>query len=71
MAEAGGGFDLRRILLIGGVVLVIAVSAIFLVIRGCGPVVSRQSGYTVIYTNLDLRDAANVIARLKELAIPV
>ena len=72
MAEAGGGFDIRRGLLLGGVVLVIVFSLIFFLFRGCaagGP--ARESkDYTVIYSNLDLKDAANVIARLKELAIP-
>ncbi|HVN66916.1 MAG TPA: flagellar basal-body MS-ring/collar protein FliF [Candidatus Sulfotelmatobacter sp.] len=70
MAEAGAGFDIRRLLLIGGVVAVISVSLVFFLYRGCAPVVGRNAGYTMIYTNLDLKDAANVIARLKELAVP-
>lgn len=71
MAEAAG-FDIRRILLIGGVVLVVAFSVIFFLFRGCAPMgeVGRKPGYTLIYSNLELKDAANVIARLKELAIP-
>ena len=68
MAEAAG-FDIRRTLLVGGVVLVVVFSGLFILFRGCtaGP---RTSNYTVIYSNLELRDAANVIARLKELTIP-
>jgi flagellar M-ring protein FliF len=39
--------------------------------RGCVPGVSRTSrDYQNIYTNLELKDTANVIARLKELKIP-
>jgi flagellar M-ring protein FliF len=70
MAEAGAGFDIRRLLLVGGVVAVISVSLVFFLYRGCAPAVGRNAGYTQIYSNLDLRDAANVIARLKELAVP-
>lgn len=71
MAEAPAGFDLRRMLLVGGVVLVVIFSAIFLFIRGCASSdFNRDPGYSVIYSNLDLKDAANVIARLKELKIP-
>ncbi len=68
MAEAGG-FDIRRMGLIGGAVLVIVFAVLFFAFRSCAPAPKGQ-GYTVIYSNLDLKDAANVIARLKELAIP-
>jgi len=67
---AGGGFDIRRIMLLGGVGIVIVVAAFFLIFRGCAPVVRGGDNNVVIYSNLDLKDAANVIARLKELAIP-
>ncbi len=72
MAEpaAPAGFDLRRILLLGGVVVVIIFAVLFFFFRGCVPAARGPSGYTTIYSNLDLRDAANVIARLKELGIP-
>ncbi|OGC11415.1 flagellar M-ring protein FliF [candidate division WOR-1 bacterium RIFOXYA12_FULL_52_29] len=71
MAEAPAGFDLRRMLLVGGVVLVVIFSALFLFIRGCSSGdFNRNPGYSVIYSNLDLKDAANVVARLKELKIP-
>ena len=73
MAEAGpapAGFDIRRILLLAGVGAVILVALLFFLFRGCAPGTRGGSGYTVIYSNLELKDAANVIARLKELAIP-
>ena len=71
MAEAAAGFDPRRLLLVGGVIAVVAFSVLFLLLRGCAPMAgSKKAGMTVIYSNLELKDAANVIARLKELAIP-
>lgn len=63
--------------LVSNRILITAVSVILLVIvvfflwtfRGCVP--GRvERGYTTIYSNLDLKDAANVITRLKELKIP-
>jgi len=69
MAEAPG-LDLRRISLIAGVLVVVVFSVLFFLFRGCAPALTQKPGYTVIYSNLDLKDAANVIARLKELAIP-
>ncbi|MDD4179122.1 MAG: flagellar basal-body MS-ring/collar protein FliF [Candidatus Margulisbacteria bacterium] len=71
MAEAPGGFDPRRVFLVGGVIAVIIFSVLFFLFRSCGPVGNaRNAGYTVIYSNLELKDAATAIARLKELAIP-
>ena len=71
MAEAAAGFDPRRLFLVGGVIVVVAFSALFFLFRGCAPLAGpKKGGMTVIYTNLELKDAANVIARLKELAIP-
>ncbi|MCU0641390.1 MAG: flagellar M-ring protein FliF [Candidatus Margulisbacteria bacterium] len=74
MAEPAGGFDLRRLILVGGVMLVVLFSVLFFVFRSCAPALSesaaRKPGYTVIYSNLDLKDAANVIARLKESNLP-
>ncbi len=71
MAEAAG-FDPRRLLLVGGVLVVVVFSVLFFLFRGCAPMASgpRNAGMTVIYSNLELKDAANVIARLKELAVP-
>jgi flagellar M-ring protein FliF len=68
MAEPRADMDIRRILLLGGVGFVILVAFLFILFRGCAAV--RQPGYTVIYSNLDLKDASNVVARLKELKIP-
>jgi len=71
MAEpAAGGMDIRRLLLLAGVIMVIIFGALFFFFRGCAPAVRGGNDYTVIYSNMDLRDAANVIARLKELNIP-
>lgn len=72
MGEPAGDFDFRRFLLIAGVVAVVIAGAVVLTLRGCatGGPLAKKPGYTLIYTNLELKDAANVIARLKELAIP-
>ncbi len=71
MAEpAAGGFDIRRMLLLGGVVTVMLVAVLFFLVRGCAPTISGGNQLTTIYSNLDLKDAANVVARLKELNIP-
>lgn len=70
MAEPAAGLDIRRMLLLGGVVVIILFAGLFFFFRGCVPAARGPSGYTVIYSNLDLRDAANVIVRLKELGIP-
>ncbi|MDD5382852.1 MAG: flagellar basal-body MS-ring/collar protein FliF [Candidatus Margulisbacteria bacterium] len=65
------GLDIRRFLLLGAVIAVILTAALFFFFRGCVPATrDRSGGYTVIYTNMALKDAANAIARLKELAIP-
>ena len=71
MAEAPeSGFDIRRMLLLGGVSVVLIISVFFLFIRGCGTTGRRSNDYIRIYSNLELKDAANVVARLKELKIP-
>ncbi|MDD5593669.1 MAG: flagellar basal-body MS-ring/collar protein FliF, partial [Candidatus Margulisbacteria bacterium] len=71
MAEAATGFDPRRLLLVGAVVAVVVFSVLFFLFRGCAPMAGpKKAGMTVVYSNLELKDAANVIARLKELAIP-
>ncbi|MFA4905329.1 MAG: flagellar basal-body MS-ring/collar protein FliF [Candidatus Margulisiibacteriota bacterium] len=74
MAEEGvpGGSPLiSNRLLIGviGTVLVVVLFFILWSFRGCVPAI-REQGYQTIYSHLDLRDSANVIARLKELKIP-
>ena len=68
-AVGSGGSDNRRLLIMASVVVV--VSAIFMLgfLRGCAPK-DPFSGYTVIYSNLDLKDAADVVTQLKVLKIP-
>ena len=77
MAEGAGGtggprlpqLQDRRILYIAAVVIVFLFMFILITVRTCG---TRTAGdkYIVIYSNLELRDAANVISRLKEMRIP-
>ena len=69
MAEAG--FDQRRLFLVAGVVVVIVTASLLFFLRGCSaPAAQKNRGYVVVYSNLELKDAANVVARLKELNIP-
>ena len=59
----------NRLLFIAvGAVILLAVLFFAWSFRGCVPGV-RERGYQVIYSNLDLKDAADVVARLKELKI--
>lgn len=53
---------------IGGVLVIVLFFTLWS-FRGCVPAI-REQGYQTIYSHLDLRDSANVIARLKELKIP-
>ena len=73
MAEAMGAprFD-RRILLFSAIVIVILLTLVFIFIRSCGmrPGTSKEEAWPVLYSNLDLKDSAEIIARLKELRIP-
>ncbi|NQU16928.1 MAG: flagellar M-ring protein FliF [Candidatus Saganbacteria bacterium] len=68
MAEPGGGGipNQRLIPVIVGLV-VIVFGVLFFTFRSCAP---SGPGSTVIYSDLDLSDAAKVVARLKELKIP-
>ena len=71
MAEPGApGLDIRRLLLLAGVVVVILFAGLFFFFRGCATAGGGGNGYTVIYSDLDLKDAANAIARLKEIGVP-
>lgn len=71
MAEAAAGFDPRRLLLVGGVIAVLIFSGLFFLFRSCAPAAGgHKAGYVQVYSNLELRDSANVVARLKELNIP-
>ncbi len=69
MGEASGLFSLnnRRILLVA--VFIVVFSLLFFSIRSCGAR-DPYSDYVVIYSNLDLRDAANVVSFLKGAKIP-
>lgn len=59
----------NRVLLIAvGVVILLVVLFFAWSFRGCVPGV-KEGGYQVIYSNLDLKDAANVVGRLKELKV--
>ncbi|MFA6548834.1 MAG: flagellar basal-body MS-ring/collar protein FliF [Candidatus Margulisiibacteriota bacterium] len=64
------GFDIRRMLLLGGVAAVVIFSLLFFVLRGCVSSSRKGFGYTIVYSNMTLKDAANSIARLKEIGIP-
>ena len=59
----------RRLITIVAVVVLFIVLFFAWSLRGCVPGVKAKS-YQTVYSNLDLKDAANVIARLKELKIP-
>lgn len=71
MGEVGGvrGSEARRLLIMASVVVVVALIFVLSFARSCG-VRDPYSGYVVIYNNLDLRDAANVVTQLKALKIP-
>lgn len=71
MGEVGGvrGSEARRLLIMASVVIVISLIFVLSFARSCG-VRDPYSGYVVIYNNLDLRDAANVVTQLKALKIP-
>jgi len=72
MAEETAAISLptdRRVYLIGAVAVVVVMIFLFFVVRSCS-VVRAGSSYVVIYSNLELKDSAAVIAKLKELKIP-
>ena len=68
-AKGIAGFDLRTLILIGVVSFIILFALLFFFFRGCAPAMRGDRGYTVIYSNLELKDSANVIASLKEMDI--
>lgn len=59
----------RRFYLIAAVAAVVVLIFVFFVVRSCS-VVRVGSSYVVIYSHLELKDSAAVIAKLKELKIP-
>jgi len=62
----------QRLLTIMSVIIVLIAAFFLWTFRGCIPTGSfgKPDPYVKIYTNLDLKDAANVITRLKDLKIP-
>lgn len=72
MAEGGAPIvSNRNLIIVISVVLVVIVAFFIWTFAGCSSMSSSQdSGYTTIYTNLELKDSANVVARLKDLKIP-
>lgn len=71
MAEPGGApiIPNRRLIIIVGAVIAVIVVFFIISFRSCIPT-REEDRVQVIYSHLDLKDAANVIARLKELKIP-
>ena len=70
MAEPGDlGIDRRLLYAVSAIIIVIALFFVFS-LRSCGGQTTKDNGYITIYSDLDLRDAANVVARLKEIKIP-
>lgn len=67
LAPTPGG-NRRIIYIIVGIVVIFSILFLFF-IRSCGGG-GGGAGYKVLYSNLDLKDSANVVARLKELKIP-
>lgn len=70
-AVPGGAPLISNRILITVIAVVIVIVLFFTLwsFRGCVPAI-KERGYQTIYSHLDLRDSANVIARLKELKIP-
>ncbi len=64
------GGDNRRMLIMASVVVVVSLIVLAIFFRSCSPLQPQGDGYTSIYSNLDLRDAANVVTVLKALKIP-
>ncbi len=69
MGSAVAGSEARRLLIMASVVVVIALVFVLGFLRSCG-VRDPYSGYVVIYSNLELKDSADVVAQLKEQKIP-
>lgn len=69
MGSAVGGSEARRLMIMASVVVVIALIFVLGFLRSCG-VRDPYSGYVVIYSNLELKDSADVVAQLKEQKVP-
>lgn len=61
--------DNRQLSIFISVGLVFVIIVAVLAVRSCAPK-DPNAGYTVVYSNLDLKDAANVVTQLKALKIP-
>ncbi len=61
--------DNRQLPIFISVGLVFVIIITVLAVRSCAPK-DPNAGYTVVYSNLDLKDAANVVTQLKALKIP-
>jgi flagellar M-ring protein FliF len=68
MGESGVR-DNRQLSIFISVGIVFAIIIAVLLVRSCAPR-DPNAGYTVVYSNLDLRDAANVVTQLKVLKNP-
>lgn len=69
-ANVGGAGDTRRLLIMSTIVIVFSLLFLIFFFRSCIKAPDPNAGYTVIYSNLELKDAANVVTQLKALKIP-
>lgn len=65
MGSAVGGSEARRLMIMASIVVVIALVFVLGFLRSCG-IRDPYAGYVVIYSNLELKDSADVVAQLKE-----
>ncbi len=69
MGSAVAGTEARRLMIMASVVVVIALIFVLGFFRSCG-IRDPYAGYVVIYSNLELKDSADVVAQLKEQKVP-
>lgn len=69
MGTAVQGGEARRLLLMASVVVVVSLIFVLGFLRSCA-VRDPYANYTVIYSNLELKDSADVVAVLKDQKIP-
>ncbi|MFA5104076.1 MAG: flagellar basal-body MS-ring/collar protein FliF [Candidatus Margulisiibacteriota bacterium] len=65
MGSAVGGTEARRLMIMATVVVVIGLISVLGFLRSCG-IRDPYAGYVVIFSNLELKDSADVVAQLKE-----
>ena len=70
-ALPGGGGN-RILVVVVGIIVLISLIVFAWTFRGCisGGSGDKEDGSIKIYTNLELKDTSNVVARLKDLKIP-